>query len=685
MNRFIFFISLNLAFSAMVAGQADSTLRQADLRAVQVKATRRDNFTSTLNPINIEKIGSGELRKAACCNLSESFETSGSVNISYTDAVTGAKEIEMLGLRGVYTQVLSEAIPNLQGLQSPYGLEYYPGSWLNEISLSKGASTVSSGAESIAGQLNFCIKQPENMERLFVNVFGSSQGRLELNAHGSHKFSEKLSTALFLHHNRTVLQQDLNGDGWLDMPHREQYNALNRWSASWGDWQAKIILHALTEKRNGGMMAMTDGTHAHGGYNFGMNTDRVQFLGKLGYVGFKKPYQNFGTQYSLTYQKMAGVFGTSKNYNGLQKSGYANAIYETVIEDTRHKIKLGANYTFNRYDEFLTQSTTHENHTYQNALDLSREERVLGTFGEYNWSPNEKFTLLAGVRLDAHNLAGLQLSPRLNLKYNFDENTVVRASAGRGFRLANAAIENLSSFISARTVNIESGLKPEIAWNYGLNFTHSFKVDMHDGQLNFDLYRTQFKNRIITDLNTSRQAVFISNLQGNSVVHSALLTASYFPMPRLEVKIAYKWTDVQTTQNGTAISQFLQPAHRGLVNLHYETFQKDWNFNLNTHLIGTQLLPTMLDKTEVGNLAEAVPAYRYTGVAPAYLLLNAQVNKTFATGWEVYVGGENLTNYKQDRPILSADDPSSRFFDASTVFAPIMGAMMYVGMKWTLN
>ncbi len=660
------------------------------LGTVEITNTRRGNFTSTINPLNVEQINSTELRKAACCNLAESFETSGAVDVSYTDAVTGAKELEMLGLRGNYTQMMSEAIPNLYGLQSAYGLEYYPGTWLSEISLAKGASTVSNGAEGIAGQISFCMKQPEDMERLFVNIFGSSQGRFEVNIDGSHRFKDKkTSTALFLHHNRMIGQQDNNNDGWRDMPHREQFNAMNRWSFEFGSWKAKLLLHGITEKRIGGMLETNAQTHTSNGYNFNMNTDRFQALGKLGYLGFKKPYQSFGSQYSLTFQKMNGGFSAQKQYSGVQKSLYINTLYETIIDNTMHKLRLGANYTFNDYSELLTQNIGHHGMISDTRIkDLSRKEEVLGSFLEYNWQPNDKFSLLAGLRGDVHNLAGFQLVPRINLKYSFDENTIVRGSAGRGYRLSNVVIENLNLLTSARELRISNALKPETAWNYGVNFTHNFKIDMHEGSVNLDVYRTDFQNQIVTDLDAFSQIIYIDNLNGKSFSNSVLATATYFPIPRLEVKAAYKWTDAQTTTGGVLQQRVLQPQHRGLINLHYQTFKKDWDFNLNTHIVGEQRLPIFIKKTYSGFVdypKENIEEYRFSGVAPAYFLVNGQINKRLGNNWELYFGGENLTNYTQKNPILSANDPEGAFFDATTIFAPITGAMGYLGVKWTLK
>ncbi len=675
-----------------------------DLRAVQVTAAKRDNFTSTLSQLNVEKIGSGELRKAACCNLSESFETNGTVDVAYTDAVTGAKEIEMLGLRGVYTQMMVENRPDLYALGAPYGLEYFAGTWLNDISISKGASTVANGAEGIVGQINVCLKQPDDMERLLVNIFANTQGRTELNLHLAHKFNKKISTSILAHADKMQLKQDFNNDGFMDMPHREQYNVMSLTKYEMGKWRGQTALHYLTEKRAGGMMpAAAEAAetahaaqyqHGSGAYNFGLTTDRKQIFGKLGYVGFTAPYKNFGSMYSFTQQTMSANFGTNRSYAATQTSGYVNMIYETIIDNTDHKLKMGTNYYYNDYKDLYSETTDiHSASGAKTTIDLSRREHIPGAFLEYNYSWKEKFGLLLGVRADyrvytdAQNVRvpmpdreSFQVAPRVSLKYNFNSETVVRASAGRGVREARVLPENMAVLVSNRNLQIANNLQLEKAWNYGVNFTRTFKIDMHDGAFNIDAYRTDFENQVFVDMDAPT-VITIQNLANNSVTHSVLLSGSYYIVPRLEVRATYKFTDAFA--NG--LQRQLVPKHRGLLNLHYETFDKVWNFNAVTHYIGAQRITDLNSVANTYPLPPDAPDYRRSGITPAYFTVGAQVNKLIGKHLEVYIGGENLTNYRQAQPILYANDPTNPLFDAATIFAPVAGSAGYIGIKYRID
>lgn len=659
------------------------------LTAVQIRAARRDNYVSTISTLNIEKIGTGELRKAACCNLAESFETNGTVDIGYADAVTGAKEIEMLGLRGNYTQTMIEAMPILSGLQTPYALEYYAGTWLNDIAISKGASTVVNGSEGFAGQINACLKQPESMERFMFNAFGNTQGRAETNLHFAHHFSKKLHTGILAHADKMLGKMDRNGDGFMDMPQKTQYNVMNRWQYDAGNWRGQTTLHYLTEQREGGTMThATDLTAHHSApdYRFGMNTDRTQIFGKLGYVGFKEVYKGFGLQYAATNQQMSGIIG-QRTYTGTQRSGYLNAMYETILGTTNHKIKVGSSFVYNDFSEVYTQMRGIHIHGITDTLytNLNRKERIPGVYGEYNYSYLDKFALLAGFRADYHNTYGLWLTPRMSAKYNFDENTIIRASAGRGIRTANVLMENLSLFTSNRLLVLRENIQPEQAWNYGLNFTKNFKIDMHEGNFSIDAYRTDFQNQVVADLDISTRSLYIQNLGAAvSYANSILATVNYDVVPRFEVRLAAKYTDVQQTTGGVLQQKILQPQFRALLNLHYETFDKDWNFNANAHYVGAQRLPEVY--LPQGSVAtNDIPQYRLDGVSPAFFRIDAQINRKFGKRLEVYIGGENLTNYTQPNPILFANDPQNPAFDAATVFAPLVGAMGYIGIRYTVE
>jgi outer membrane receptor for ferrienterochelin and colicin len=581
-----------------------------------------------------------------------------------------------------------EAMPILAGLQTPYALEYYAGTWLNDIAISKGASTVVNGSEGIAGQINACLKQPENMERFLFNAFGSTQGRAEANLHFSHHFNKKLHTGILAHADKMLGKMDINGDGFMDMPQKTQYNIMNRWQYDMGNWRGQTSIHYLTEQREGGTMTHnTDASVHHGGapdYRFGMNTDRLQVFGKLGYVGFKEMYKGFGLQYSALSQNMNGIIG-AKTYTGTQNSGYVNAMYETIIETTDHKIKVGGNFVYNDFAENYTQNRTAHIHNLPDTVStkIIRKERIPGVYGEYNYKHSSKFGLLVGARADLHNTYGLWFTPRLSAKYNFDENTIIRASAGRGIRSASVFMENIGLFTSNRFLSLTQNVLPESAWNYGLNFTKNFKMDMNEGNFSLDLYRTDFENQLVADLDANARTLVINNLNGGkSYSNSVLATVNYDVLPRFEVRLAAKFTDVQQTTNGILQQKILQPQFRALLNLHYETFDKDWNFNIVTHFIGEQRLPEVLLSQ---NTTALIPQYRLDKKSSAFFTLATQINRKINNRWEIYAGGENLTNYTQQNPILFANDTQNPAFDAATVFAPLTGAMGYLGLRYVIE
>jgi len=652
-----------------------------EIGEVEVTAKEMDNFTSTVQTLNVEIIGSGELKKAACCNLSESFETNGSVNVSYTDAVTGAKEIEMLGLRGVYSRMMVENRPAMRGLGYTFGMEYIPGTWVERISVAKGASNVVNGYEGITGNINIELIKPFEGERVHVNGYANHVGRSELNVHLNHKINKKWSVGTLLHGNYFNTAVDHNEDNFYDVPLKQNLNGLFRAFYRGDDLRAQINVQALTAVHSGGEINLPNRLTPQ--YIFNLSTDRIEIFGKMGYIGFANPFESIGWITNLTYHKNEGVFGAN-NYNATQRSLYTNLIYQNIISTSDHNYKIGGSYVLDDYvEDFGTEN-----------FDLT--ESVIGVFGEYSYvhpeSPTDKtgFGLVAGLRADYHNLYGLFVLPRLSVKYNFDENTVVRFNVGRGIRTARILAENYGILTSARTINVTESLLPEDAWNAGVNFTRNTTLFTRELSLSVDLYSTQFVNQIVMDRETVAEEVQFYNLDGRSFSNNFLISAKYNPYHRTEVKVAYKYNDVRTTYNGNLEEVPLVAKHRGLVTLGYTTKDESWKIHTTLQIVGPQRLPRMNHENHTfeghGSLAE----YHHTGITPTFATLNAQITKIFNKQWEVYLGGENLTNYKQHYAIIGASDPYNEdpgipLFDASQVFAPIMGVMVYGGFRYTLQ
>lgn len=640
------------------------------LETVQVTAQLTDNYTSTLDPINMQSISSCELKKAACCNLSESFETSGSVDVMRQDAVTSATEIQLLGLRGIYSQLLVEKRPAYTGLGSPLALEYVPGTWVAGIQVSKGTSTVQNGPQAITGQINVELAKPWQDKPVFVNLYGATTGRGEANIHLNKRWNDRLSSGLLLHSSTTQGEFDRNGDSFLDQPKKTTLDALWRNYYVLKNFSTQLNVQAVSDVRESGQVGAF-GTNPDG-YRIRQENDRVDVFGKAGFTGFSKPETSVGLIYGGSYHRTDNLFGKNR-YHGTQQNFYANLLYATFLGTTDHKFNAGASFQYDDYSEFW------------NETDFSRLEVMPGLFGEYNYTRG-KFGLIAGLRVDRHNLHRTFLTPRLNLKYNFDDNTILRASGGRGVRTAQVLSENIAVMASNRQlVADQRSLDLEDAWNLGLNFTKNYQFLGRNASLTADVYRTQFVNQVVMDMESEHGKVLFYNLEGKSFANSVLLVASWAAFRGFDMKLAYKLNDVRVTYashhggSGELVRRPMTAPHRALVTLNYETPGEKWMFNSNIQYTGWQ---RFADASHIPSNLTDKPYF--SGYSPDYVLVNAQVTRRFQQ-LEIYVGGENLTNFRQEHAILDWQNPFGEHFDAMQVWGPLVGARGYVGIRWWLE
>lgn len=632
------------------------------LNEVKIEVKENSSMYSTIKPIGTEVLGKKELLKAACCNISESFSTNASVDVAFTDAVSGAKKIQMLGLDGVYTQVLSENIPMLRGLSAAYGLNYIPGTWVENIMVTKGTGSVVNGYESISGQINLeFLKPQEQKKRFFINLYGNHKGRAEANVHVASKLNDKWASLLFTHASSNTMKQDMNKDGFLDMPLTQQYNAFNRWDYNnHKNFEAQLGIKGLYESRQGGQSRFNykNDQGTKNAYGIGINTRQAEYFSKTGFMFPSKPYKSIGIQTAGKWQEQNMYFGLRK-YRGEQTSFYANVIYANIIKTTDHKYKIGASYLLDDYQENFNDSA------------FSHMESVPGLFAEYTYTHAENFSMVAGVREDHHNTYGLQFTPRLHLRYNPAKKTTLRLSGGRGFRTANIFVENQSVFASSRQVVIKEKLKPEIAWNYGLSINQQFKLFSNEAFVNVDFFRTDFQNQVIVDMDQHVNRVVFYNLQGQSYSHSLQVDLGFEPLEEFAVKLAYKWYDVKTTYNYELMDKPYVPKHRVMLNMAYSTYMDIWKFDVTGNWFGKSRIPgTSLSPVE----------YQLPDHSKSYFLLQAQATKKFRK-FEVYLGCENILNYTQKNPVIAADDPFGSHFDASMIYAPVDGRIVYGGIR----
>lgn len=650
--------------------QANGTLDEVLLTKRKLASSR-----SFLQAENVINVSSAELLKAACCNLSESFETNPSIDVNFADAITGTRRIRMLGLTSPYTLITTENIPAIRGAAQAFGLSFIPGTWVESIQITKGAGSVVNGFESIAGQINTEFVKPSTDNPLFVNAYGAVNGRFELNTHLNTKVSDKWDTGVYLHGNVRTIKNDRNDDGFLDTPLAEQVNVMNRWqyTDTENGFVSFINLNYLKDKKQIGQTAFEPDTdrgtmNAWGGE---IDTQRYGVSAKLGYVFPEIPYQSMGLQVAYSNHEQDSYFGL-RNYTINHNSVYANAMFNSIISDSRHKFKTGLSATYDQYEELV--ETTNYN----------RIENSVGAFFEYSFDDLSNFTMTAGLRLDNHNLLGTFVTPRIHARYTPWDKAALRASAGRGKRSANIFTENLSLFSSSRQIVIDNqggpvyGLNPEIAWNYGISFLQGFNLFNRKADVTFDFYRTNFTNQVVVDWENPNEIRF-SNLDGKSYANSYQLEFNYNLFERVDLRTAYKYYDVKTDFQNELLQKPLTPNHRVFANIGFETTNNNgshWKFDVTYNWLSKQRYPSTLSNPE---------PFRLNDFSPSIGTLNAQVTKIFSQSIEIYLGAENITDERQENPIVDAENPFGSNFDTTFVYGPIFGSNYYMGLRYTLN
>jgi len=605
------------------------------------------------------------LRKSACCNLAEAFETNGAVDVSYSDAVSGARQIRLLGLDGKYVPVTFEGLPNLRGLASLYGLSYIPGPFLQSISVSKGTGSVTLGYESMTGQINVEYKKPFEMERLHINGYFNSMTRSELNIDFSHRFRKGWSTALFAHANFFRMHTDRNRDGFLDMPFSQQLNLANRWVYASEKMELQAGVKYVWDKKEGGQTGYyRHKQHAdtNSYYRFYLETQRAEVWLKNGYFWKNKPYKSLAYTATFIYHDQRGTYGL-RPYAGRQVTGYFNSIYQSIIVNTNHKFKTGFSFLYDQVSERFATAA------------VARTEYVPGVYGEYTFAFREKLDLIAGLRYDYHNLYRHQLTPRLQLRVTPVKDFTLKFTGGRGFRSPNVFADNAFLLVSNRQVTVPADLKPEVSWNGGGGLVYKFSKGRVNGSIGADYFYTWFQNQLIPDMETAGQVSF-NNIGGASRAHALQFDFMLEPVKRLQLHLNAKWNDVRALYNGQMKSVPFIPVYKGLLNVAYSTGGANpWNFDATVQLNGPARLPLTYDP------ATGAPNRTHS---PVYALLFAQVSKKIRS-WELYIGGENLGDYRQPNPLIDPQNPGSASFDASQIWAPVFGVMVYGGFRYTLK
>ncbi len=648
-----------------------------ELDEVEVIGRRPGAHVSSMEPILTNVITGSEMQRAACCNLSEAFETNVSVDVSYSDAVSGAQQIQMLGLAGIYSQLMIENMPGIRGLGQPFGLSYIPGPWMETISVSKGAASVVNGYESVTGQINVDLKKPEGPEQFHYNAFVSQDGQLESSAIAAFDINPAWS-AMFMAHGELFNNKiDHNNNTFLDQPLVKKYNILNRYRYDKpGVMDSQFGFNLMQEEREGGQMDFfTNGESFGSGrfYGYGTNTTRFQAFARTGFYFQNKPDASLGTQLSFTHHNHDSHYGQS-TYDGEQNTLYANVLFANTPNNSNHEFVTGVSFLFDDYNEHLTKAGGLPMDSF-----FERRELVPGAFFEYTYHTHEQLTLVLAMRADYHNLYGMFFTPRTHIHFNLNENTTLRASAGKGYRVPNLIAENAGLLVSNRTFVFSEEIDPEEAWNYGGSITRRFQLFANDASMVGEFYRTEFVNQLVVDVDSDYNKAIFYNLDGDSYANNFQLELNAEPVRLLEVTAAIRYTDVKQSIGDALRRKPFVNRYRGMVSGSYATQSNNFQFDLTAQFNGPSRIPEV-----PGSMLNMHQDFTMRTESPAFTILNAQVTYRWQN-ISVYAGGENLTGYIQKDPILNPDSPFEEGFDGSMIWGPLMGRKFYMGVRYAIE
>jgi outer membrane receptor for ferrienterochelin and colicins len=647
--------------------------QELELDEVVVSSRGAGSHMSRVNPVTTVVITSAELCKAACCSLAESFETNASVDVSYSDAATGARRIQLLGLSGLYVQMLTENMPDSRGLASVYGLDYVPGPWMESIQVSKGAASITNGYESLTGQINVQYKKPENAETLFVNGFASSSGRVESNVNTGFNVSSKWSSAILAHASADAQKNDHNHDGFLDEPLTTRYIFMNRWAGHLNPYlTTQFGVKVLDEERTGGQAAFNRNRPytEQDAYGIAIDTQNASAFFKLGYVFPNDSNSSVAMVANYSYHDQASLYGV-KEYDATQNYFAGNLILASHFGlGDAHKYTAGINYM---YDDLAEKLDGDLSKVFGEAAP--RTESVIGAYFQYSFVVPEKLTFMLGIRGDHHNMFGNFFTPRMHVRYSPNEHFVFRGSAGKGYRTPNVLAENNSILGSSRLIYLPDEIKMEEAWNYGLNFSYYLHAGEREITFNLEYYRTEFENQLIMDMDQDVRQVHFYNLDGRSYSNVFQAEVSTEIFRGFDVVAAWRLNDVKQTTDGKLQEKALQSRYRGMLNLSYATPLPRWQVDFTAQFAGPGRIPTTQ-----GNMAHLQRPDSFN----SYQLYQGQLTRYFKR-WSIYAGVENIGNFTQEHPIIDAESPFSDNFDSSLIWGPLMGRKFYFGFRFAID
>ena len=635
--------------------------RADSLEATVFTSRTEANYLSKGKELRTEVISSAGLMKMACCTLAESFENSASVTVGYADATTGARQIRLLGLSGIYTQMLDENRPTLRGITAPFGLSYIPGPWLESIQVGKGSPSVVNGTESITGSINLEHHKPTDGKPLFVNASVMNDTKTDFSVTSSLQVADNLYTVLMGHIDGNFRTYDMNGDGFADEPSLLQVNAANRWLWYSPEVQVRWGIRYIHDKRRGGQM--------DGPWKSDIGNDLAGAYVKIGRSLRDDGSASIALVGDYALQKTQSAFGQNL-YNARQHSLFANLIYRNAFSDA-HDLTAGVNTTVDFLEEDIIGGSQH-------LLGKRQTLAQIAPYAEYTFRHGEILSVIAGFSGTLIPRHGFYPVPRLTVKFQPVEPLVFRLNGGRGVRFSHPVADNIGILSTGKAIAGDlTGRLVEDAWTFGGNATYYFNESTY---LSLDYFHTRFVQALLTHRESATEITLYA-LDGHRA-WSQNLQADFNiePVDRLTFTLTGRYTDARTWQPSGEVRELpLTARFKAVLNAQYKTRANRWIFDFTASLNGSSrvydFMKDLRDK-------EGMLLYP-EGRTPVYPLLYAQVTRRFR-GFDIYVGGENLTGSMQMVPVVDADTPFSQTFDAASVWGPLMGAKFYAGIRLTI-
>ena len=619
-----------------------------------------------------EILTENEFKKAACCTLSESFETTNTLEVSNADGVSGIRQIEMLGLAGKYVQMSQSNMPSVRGLSVLTGLSHIPGPMVSAVHLSKGTGSITEGFEGLTGGINYALKQEPTEPKLFLNAYLNNQWRGEVNLISKQRINHRTFNHSFLHYGGQWKTMDFGGDGFTDMPisnrafignQISRYNDKNEWILG--------FTHVNDERRGGDLHYFMHKEPENNVFHFNMKEQKTDVWGKFGVFLNKEATRSIGQILHLNRQQTHSMLNNLRNrhYEGKQFSLFYSAIYATP-EKKPISTRSGISIMIDKVNETLSDSGIM-------LFNPSRNEQNFGTFSEWVFKSGES-SLVLGLRSDYNNLFGWLITPRIHAKWEIDEKgKMLHFQMGRGVRTPWVLAEHLPLFISNRNIQIMDfrnngayGQRREDAINTGISLTLPFRMFGYPAKFITDAFHTRFLHLIGADRDQRPDLIVIGKIDQSR--YNAIQTDLQLqPHRRVELRLSYRFIENLLWLGGSMRQQPLLSKHRFVGVLSVKN-RKKWYMDAIVQWNSPKRLPETISLPE----KEQMPVW-----SPAYAIVNLQIRKDFGKKWEWYAGGENLLNVVQRNPVLSASNPNQPWFDAAYAWGPVNGVNMYTGFR----